>query len=210
MDNEQYLKQISAKPTHKSLSAKNTNKFFTPNMIKLFIGGAIAIVLLIVVINILGASAARAKVLTETLYTRLTSLSKQGGPTDKYGKLLSSSSLRALSGNLRTNLSNISRDLEGLLPELQIDRSKISSGVTKDEEAHLTDLNTVLEKARLNALLDRVYSREITLQIAQILSIESELYERTTNRALQDLLHRSTTNLRLLEIEFTDFTNNSR
>ena len=209
MDKEQYLKEISAKPLKKAAGAKQS-KFFTPNMVKLLAGALIAVILLVVVSSILGQSGTRAKTLTETLHVRLTNLTKNGGPIDKYSKELNSSSLRALAGGLRANLSNVSRDLENLLPDLNINPGSISSKVTEDETTHLAELNDTLERARLNALLNRDFSREMTLQIASILSIQSELRERTSNRALVELLERSTASLEILEVEFTEYTNSSR
>jgi len=209
MDKEQYLKEISAKPLKKSAAA-NQNKFFTPNMIKILAGTLIAVILLIVVSSILGQSGTRAKTLTETLHVRLTNLTQNGGPIDKYGKELNSSSLRALAGNLRANLTNTSRDLENLLPDLNINPKNIGSKTITDETAHLDELNDTLEKARLNALLNRDFSRVMTFQIASLLAIQSELRERTSNRALVELLERSTASLEILEAEFTDYTNSSR
>jgi hypothetical protein len=208
MDNHQYLEQISAKPMQAAKAAKQ-NKFLTPTMIKLGAGLLIAIVLLVVIMSILGQSGGRTKQLTETLYTRMTLLSGNGSPLDTYGKNLYSSKLRALNGNLRSNLQSVTRDLEGLLPDLGIAGGKVSSKVTDDENKAVTELNTTLEKARLNSLLDRTFSSQISLEIAQLLAIESELLEKSKNQAFLDLLNRSSTSLEALEIEFTNFTNSN-
>jgi hypothetical protein len=204
MNNEDYLKQISAKPL--KAAAASQNKFLSPFMIKLIACGLIAIVLLIVVMNLLGQSGARAKALTETIYTRMSLLSRNGGPIDSYGKQLYSSDLRALSSTLKTNLVNSARDLEILMPDISLNPNQVSKTVTANEEAYLTEYTSMLENARLNALLDRTYSSTTTLVISQLLTEINELLARNENRALEDLLQRTRTNFEQLRIHFQEFT----
>ena len=205
MDNQTYLNQISAKPL--KAAAGSQNKFLNHTMIKLIAGLLIAITLLIVVISTLGQSGARTKSLTETFYARMSLLSENKGPIVTYSKDLFSSDLRALTSNLRTNLVNLSRDLEHLLPDLGIDAKNISAKVTNDEAITIADLTATLETARLNSLLDRTFSSQMTLELAKLRAIQSELYERASNQAFRDLLQRAGTSLETLEIEFTNFTN---
>lgn len=206
MNNEQYLKQISSKPV--AAANKKQNKFLSPTAILIGAGALIAIVLLVAISSILGQTEARTHQLTETFYQRVTMLSKDDSPVATYAKHLSSSNLRALSVNLQSKLIGISRSLETLLPDVGINPTAISANIMADTQSYIGELGGSLEYARLNSLLERTYSRNITLVISQLLAIQSELGERIDKTSyLYSVLNQASTELQILETEFINYTN---
>jgi hypothetical protein len=203
MDNLEYLAQIAAKPAAQSASTK----LLDHRMIKLIAIAIIAIITIIVLASLLGSATGKSKTLTEQLYLRLTNLSADSGPITAYGSNVKSSELRSLATSLKSTLTNTTRELTALLPDLSIDPTKIDEKTTATEADYLATLITDLSNAKLNGILDRIYAKDIALQISDLLFLESSLLEKTTDEALIALVEQSATDLGNLHTKFINFSN---
>lgn len=81
---------------------------------------------------------------------------------------IKSSQLRSINSDLKLYLANTKRDLATPMTELGIEVKKIPKDLIAKEAA--TDIAQRLENGRLNARYDSTYAREMTYQVAQILS----------------------------------------
>lgn len=200
-DNMAYLQQISVSSRPPASGKRSLLDFFTPR--NLIIVGVIAAALLFItfISNLLGGvsdlsrdTAIQSELRTTNLITTI----------NNYNSYLKSSTLRSMSNSLLNVLSETSRDLSPILLESYQyeDSEDAPSSVLETETANFATLNNTLETARLNALLDRTYTREFTLQIALLIAIESEASQRTSDTNLQNVLTTSINNLQILHNEF--------
>jgi hypothetical protein len=179
-------------------------------MIKIIAGAIIALVLIIVLGSVLNAANQRNITLHERLYLRLQNLSAEDGPLTTYGTILRSSDLRSLAGTLKTSLTVTARDLNGILADLRVDPAAISETATNEENTIRMTYEGELRDAQLNGILDRTFASSTALQISLLLSLQSDVRERTDNATLASILDRSTSDLNALLESFTQYSNTSR
>lgn len=209
MDNIDYLNQISAQKTS-TASTASSDRLLSPGIIKLLIGAGIALVAIIIIGIALNSSGGKTNNLYQTFYLRVQNLSASSGPIATYSKNLKSSDLRAISGTLRTSLDATYSSLNSILGELRIDPEELNQSVVTSEASHLETYATDLQNAKLNGLLDRTYASSTTLQISLLLSLESEIYEKTSSAALQEIIEQSYSDLAILHDRFTELSNTSK
>lgn len=178
---------------------------FILNPKTLIIAGAsiVAIILLVLVVSLLSSVTAREQKLSEQLYLRLTNLNKA---LDDYTGEVKSSSLRTMGHSLSTVFANTTHDLEPVLTDhFKLKTNKLSKSLTESETKFTKGVNDNLNQAKLNGLLDRSFTREFALQIALVLSLESELLARTKYPALTQALQSSKANLEKLHDQFANY-----
>lgn len=108
-------------------------------------------------------------------------------------KNIKNSDLKSLNSNLKLYLANTSRDFTTHLATAGVEMKKVPDSVTKSED--ITDLTTRLEDARLNAKFDSTYAREMSYQLATILSLYQQLYASTRDQATKAFLTEAYDNL---------------
>lgn len=206
MNNMAYLQQISASAKNSSPKPPRTGflGFITSPKFLIISGVAVFVIIFFMIISSLVTSfAAREQRLTEQLYLRLSNLSES---LDKYTDDVKSSSLRTIGRSFSSAISNTQHDLEPILKDrFKIKTSQIPKNLQKSETEFITTLNENLSDAKLNDLLDHVYKREFTLQIALALSIESEILARTKHQPLKTALQSSTYNLSQIQKQFDNY-----
>ena len=62
-----------------------------------------------------------------------------------------------------------------------------------------------LEDARLNAIYDRSYARELSYQLETTMSLMRQIYNKTKNKDLKTFLEESYNNLEPIQKQFSDF-----
>ncbi len=210
MNNKDYLEQIAAdtrtgKPKGKGLL--NTIKNLPPTTKKLLIGGAIAVFVIMIFGMILSSGGDKNKEidLVEKISLRTENMSKD---IFDYNKLVKSSKLRSLGNSLSAVLTETNYAVNTILKEDFGSKSTAKTTKEKtqlDEDAIMEEMTTTLENGRLNGILDRVYAREFAYQIAMLISLEQETYEKTKKQSLKDVLTSSMNNLDGLHTQFDDF-----
>jgi len=84
---------------------------------------------------------------------------------------LKSSQLRTLNSNLKIYLTNTNRDIATPLLQEGINVAKLDKKLVASEAG--TDITNKLEDARLNAVYDRTYAREIAYQLDTICHVDA-------------------------------------
>lgn len=185
----EYLTQIS------SHAPKKPNIFRDQPLIA---AGAVAILLLIIII-IISSLSGNSK-LTEKLAARLTTTEQtaQSATTN-----LKSSQLRALNSSLKSYFANTINDITPILASDNVKIKSLDKNILADESN--TDLLATLEDARLNAIYDRTYAREMAYQLDTILTLMLQIYNNTSNKDLKTFLDNARKNLEPWQKEFADF-----
>ena len=201
MNDLEYLNQISAKPAQAQSSS-----FFDKKTKIIFIIFGVVLLLAIVLMISLSSSQSSSEP-TETselsrLYRRSESLEKS---ISAYQSSIKASSLRssvtslsALITGLKTTSSNY------LTKTLGVELSAYP--ITASDAAAITSLNSALENARLNGILDRVAASEFYYQIAHLIVIEESVLKKTSNSELKDFLSSSVESLSLLDETFYSYS----
>lgn len=197
MDNYSYLQKISVKPP------KTATPLFSKKIIIPLIAVAV-ISILIIIFGLIFGRTPKSLDSTLRLNARTTNLIKT---LDTYNKNLKSSDLRAMGSSLKTILQSTSAPLASSVKD---DFGKVnkstSESIASEETDYITNVNTTLENARLNAILDRTYVNEIGYQIAMLRALEQECYDTTKNDALKSSLESSMSSLNNLYEQFANFT----
>lgn len=117
-------------------------------------------------------------------------------------KEIKSSQLRSLNSEIRLFMTNTKRDLETPLATLKFDKKKIpSSIIAKESSAPALER---LEDARLNAIYDRAYVREMTYQLTQLLSSLQRAYN-VSSSSTKDMLSKTYNNLEATHKSLSDY-----
>lgn len=137
---------------------------------------------------------------TEILAARLVATKDVAeNATDK----LRNTQLRAVNSNLKLLLTNTLRDIKPLLASVNVDIASLDSSAVAAESTEA--LSQTLEDARLNAVYDRTYAREMSYKLETILSLMKQTYSNTSNADLKKFLVESYDNLVKIQQTFADF-----
>lgn len=110
-------------------------------------------------------------------------------------KNLDSSSLRSANTNLQLALTGYKRDVQKYLKADQ---------KAPTENLELKELETRLNDAKLNALLDRSFTTEVTYLIDQILNLTKEIYRVSDSETLTKVLEKNFNDLQLIKTQFEE------
>lgn len=184
-----YLNQIAPKATQKNNLLQSKPILF----------GSLVIVILIIIIAITSSLSGGLNP-SQQLAARLTST--QAVSTDATTKI-KNNQLLGYNGALNIYLINTIRDIKPLLAKDSIDIDHLSASVTT-AESNTTVLAT-LEDARLNAVYDRTYAREMSYRLDTTLTLMRQIYESTSNSNLKNFLEGAYKNLAPIQKQFADF-----
>ena len=210
MDKMAYLQQIASDDTrpHHGNSNKNFDfiKYLTP--LNLAIGGAVLFVFIIVLILFNTKKTVDNR--DQDLLIRSYYMAKMlNDPTlSNYSDQLKSSDLRAYSSSLKSVLNELMvSEKKSLTEEFGIEDidSLNEETIATEEKEKNTTLNNSLETARLSAHLDRVFIREIVLQLTYLISYQSEIKERTQKPNAKTATETEINNLTNIKNSFENF-----
>lgn len=167
----------------------------------LMIGGGIlvAIIALIVVFSLSSASGGP-KDKMQTLAARLTTLEKISKESQRP---LKSGSLHGTNSNLTIFLTNANRDIVEPLKNNGIDVKTLNKDIVAKEDGK--KLTEKLDEAKLNAIFDRTYSREMAFELEGIATLMGDIYDRTSSKSLKDYLLKTDENLQPIKKQFSEF-----
>lgn len=167
---------------------------------QLLIGSAILLAIAIAVTLLIVISATSNKGTLQHLAARLQSTETiVSGAQSK----IKSTQLRALNSNLKIYLTNTNRDIVDPLSKQNVDVNKIDKSITSSETGK--DVTDRLEDARLNAVYDRTYAREIAYRLETILALMHQIDDSTSSKSLKSFLDGAITNLEPSQKSFEDF-----
>lgn len=190
-----YLNQIA--PTPKKPGINNT-------LFLSIVGGGIVLALIVGAL-MLSKGAAGPVQKMERLTARLTTL--QAISTKAQTKL-KSNSLRATNSSMTLLLTNVNRDITAPLKLNGVDTSNLDKTIVASEDG--SALTQKLEDARLNAIYDQTYAREMAYQLETVTALLKEIYTSTNSASLKTFLNTTNNNLLPITKQFSDFndTNN--
>ncbi len=209
MNNKDYLEKIAkdtrtGKPQKKGFLGAITTLPATTK--KLIIGGAIAVVVVMIIGLILGSGGDKnqERDLVDKISLRTESIMDG---IDDYNKLVKSSELRSMGNSLKAVLQETNYAINTILKEtFEAKNAKPAKEKTETDEGAITEeMMATLENGRLNGILDRVYTREMTYQIAMLISLEQETYNKTKKDILKEALTSSMSNLDKLHEQFDNY-----
>lgn len=189
-----YLNQISAPPPKPSL--------FSGKIKKLIIIGAILVIGVIILSIVTSVIAGARKAPAEQLSARLNAT--QQIADDSHGNL-KSSQLRSLNSNLRLFFTNTQRDIAQPLAAFGVTAATVNKDTIAREAANTAEINQRLEDARLNAVYDRTYAREMDYQLATLLTLLQQAYNNTNSQSARTFLETTYDNLEPIQQGFADF-----
>ncbi|NTW62316.1 hypothetical protein HGB25_02825 [Candidatus Saccharibacteria bacterium] len=187
-----YLNQISQQPVKKS-------GLFTKKPV--MIGGImtlsiLAMIILFAIISALFGGISQENRMAAKLVTTSSTV-------DSATPNIKSTQLRAINSNLKILLTNTIRDAKPILKNNNIDITKLDK-TTLSKESNKKLLST-LEDARLNAVFDRTYAREMSYQLDTTLSLMNQIYNSTGDKKLKSFLLTSYDNLSPIQKQLEDY-----
>lgn len=203
MDGQEYLDQISARNRRVASSSNKllSSKFFWVGLI-----GAGLFALLLIIGSILGKGNGGEKNRCFELSTRLKNVSEL---ITEYQPNVRSSELRSSSASLYGVLTNTDSELTQYVTE-KYKVKDIAKGLDKKSaeqaEADRNELNDELFKAKINGILDRTYANKMAYEISILMAEEDELYNKTKDSTLTDILEKSSNSLENLYDKFDNFS----
>jgi hypothetical protein len=187
----EYLNQI----------APQTPKKIPFSKFQLLVFGGIILVIIVVVAGIvaaLGSNTGGSS--TERLAARLLSTAIIA---DKAQPTIKSTQLQTLNSNLRIYLTNTNRDIATPLKSIGLDVAHLDPAVIKAESG--VDVTAKLEDARLNAVFDKTYAREMSYRLDTIVNLMQQIDASTNSSSLKTFLNGAYTNLKPTQQQFSDF-----
>lgn len=185
-----YLNQIAPEAPKQGMN----NKLFF-----MLIGGGLLVAIIVGVLALTSGSSGPTQKM-QTLSARMATLQTISSDSQKNIK---SGALRSTNSTLNIFLTNANRDIAEPLSKNGVDVKKIDKSIQTKENGEA--LKAELEDARLNAIFDRVYAREMSYQLETIAALMKEIYTSTGSKSLKEFLENTDSNLQPIKQQLADF-----
>ena len=162
-------------------------------------GGGLVLAILIGVLTLFSSGSGPTQKM-QTLSARLTTLQTI---SDKAQKNIKSGELRSTNSSLNIFLTNANRDIVAPLAKNGVEVKKIDKKILGLEAG--TKLTEKLEDARLNAVYDRTYAREMGYRLDTVAALMKDIYTSSNSKSLKEFLVSTDTNLLPLKKQFKEF-----
>jgi hypothetical protein len=186
-----YLDTIASQPQVKTMN---------PLLLWVMIGGILAAVIVVILLlfSVAGGSSDRlARYASQT--KSLQTVATESQENIKNGEL------RTFNSNLALTLTNVNRDLKAPAAsagvKLEDEKLPEAAGVATETE----ELKKRLEDARLNAVFDRTYAREMSFYLTALRNDMNTIYDETKDEKLKTVLEAADTDFAQLQSEFSAF-----
>lgn len=121
---------------------------------------------------------------------------------------IKSSSLRGANSSLIIFLTNANRDIAAPLIASGVDVKKLDKTIIAKENADKITAN--LEDARLNAMFDDTYAREMSFKLATISALMNDIYSNSKSKTMKDFLVKTDDNLQPIKDQLDKFNGTTR
>lgn len=166
--------------------------------------GIIAFILIAIVGAMLGGGKGSDKDLNIALMLHI---ENTNGLIQTYQPNVKSSDLRSISASLSSVLSDTDSKLTNYISEkYQIDSDDIEKTVTEEATAKRDELDAELFNAKINGILDRIYTHEMAYEVSLIMSEEAKIINKTSDAVLEEFLTTSYESLNILYNKFETFS----
>ena len=137
----------------------------------------------------------------QTLAARLQTLQDI---SDKAQKNIKSGPLRGTNGNLTIFLTNANTAIaDPLLKNGIKNPKKLNKKIVLQENGE--ELSQKLEDARLNAVFDRTYAREMNYQLATVAALMKDIYTHSNSKSVKEFLVTTDNNLQPIKKQLAEF-----
>jgi hypothetical protein len=184
-----YLNRIAPEQKRATMSNK---------LVFALIGGVILVAIIALFAMMSGGSGPTQKM--QTLAARMQTLEKISSDAQKKIK---SGDLRSTNSSLTIFLTNANRDITDPLKKDGVDVKKLDKNIVAKEKGE--KLTQKLEDARLNAVFDRTYSREMTYQLETVAALMKDIYSSSKSKSLRDYLKKTDEGLQPLKKQLSEF-----
>ncbi len=123
--------------------------------------------------------------------------------TEDAAEKIKNNKLRAINSNLKLNLLNMIKNIDVPLAEQKLSVEKLNKKISESESN--TDMLAVLENARLNAVYDQTYAREMAYKLSTILSLMKSVDKDTDSKSMKDFISDAYKNLEAIQQQFAQF-----
>lgn len=197
-------------PNHQpQYSSDYLNQIATPAQVKTLnpfvLWGLIGGLLILGIIIVLAVTSGKSGPPSSSLASVAAKLDNLRKVSEDAQQNIQSSELRTINSGLTLSLTNTNRDLTEPLKtqkiKLKDKKNKTVIAVTKDFD----DVKKRLEDARLNAVFDRTYAREMTYQLRTLRSDMLVLYKKSRSTSLKATLETTDKNIKPLLEGFQSF-----
>ncbi len=130
---------------------------------------------------------------TEKMQTLAARMATLQTVTEKSQKNIKSNALRSTNSSLNIFLTDANHDIAEPLMNNGVDVKKIDKKIETAEKGE--ELTKKLEDARLNAVFDRVYAREMSYQLSTVESLMNSIYRQTKSKSLKAFLKETDGNI---------------
>lgn len=124
---------------------------------------------------------------------------------DDRQKQLKNSNLIATNSNFRGWLTGATSESQELVSGLGIPKNKLNKEIVASESAKAKKLSETLEDARLNAMLDQIYAREMTLQTKLIKTELDTIAKKAPTKQVRDFAIEASKNIAPIQEAFSNF-----
>lgn len=201
MEGQEYLDQISAtnRVVAKKKSGLLSSKFFWVGMI-----GVVVLTLIMIFATILSSGKDGEK---EIAFALKLHLENTISVIDEYQSSVKSSNLRSYSASLKSVLSNTDRDLSGYIEEKYKSKEKnVKKKITEEANLAKDALSTELFNAKINGILDRIYTHKMIYEISSVMTEETKIMNLTKSDDLKGALLNSYNSLEILYNNFNEYS----
>lgn len=188
-----YLNQISATPKKSGLDKK----------FLFIIGGVLGIALLLVAAIAIFGSISQGGASPSKLQTLFVRLETLGEISKDAKKNIKSNPLRIANANLMIFLTDANRDVVGPLGKSGVDVKKIDKSI--ETKFSGDELTKTLEDARLNAIYDRTYAREMSYELETLQALMAEIYESTNSKSMKEFIVSTDDSLVSIRKQLTEY-----
>ncbi len=167
--------------------------------------GLIGGLLLLAIITVIGISSITGGKSTSSLTSVAATLDRLKTVTTDAQENIQNSDLRTLNSSLDLSLTNVNRDLSEPLKAQKINLKDKKNSTIHDVTDEFDELDTRLEDARLNAVFDRTYAREMAYTLKKLRSDMTTLSKRSSSKDIKEALQTANENLGPLVEGFSEF-----
>jgi len=167
------------------------------------VGGGLILVILVGILSLLGGGSGPTKNM-QTFAVRVQTLEKI---TSSSQKNIKSNDLRGANVNLNIFLTNTDQGMTAPLEKNGVIITKIDKTITAAENGDA--ITAKLEDARLNAVFDRTYAREMSYQLAALQTLMNTIYKNTKSSSMKSFLKTTNESLVPIKKQFDTFNSNS-
>ena len=201
MNGQDYLDQISSsvRPAKSKKRGIFSSKFLVVGLV-----GIICFILIAIIGGILGNNKSGEKNLSFLLALHIDNTAEV---IQNYKGEIKSSNLRSITASLSGVLSDTSNKLTSYLQEkYDYNPKNVDKKITEQTTLEKDGLESELFEAKINGILDRIFTHKIKYEISVIMAEESEILDKTRDGSLTEILSTSYKSLSNLYDKFNDYS----